>query len=70
VVPLWDKIVLLPLIGTLDSERTQMVMENRLNYLVRSGAEIAIIDIMGVPTVNQPELADCGRCSEDLSTVR
>jgi len=52
VVQLWDKIVLLPLIGTLDSERTQMVMENLLNYLVRSGAEIAIIDIMGVPTVD------------------
>jgi len=52
VVELWDKIVLLPLIGTLDSERSQMVMENLLNHIVRSGAEIAIIDIMGVPTVD------------------
>src|SRR5262249_44458262 len=52
VVELWDKIVLLPLIGTLDSERSQMVMENLLNYIVKSGAEIAIIDIMGVPTVD------------------
>ena len=52
VVELWDKIVLLPLIGTLDSERSQMVMENLLNYIVQSGAEIAIIDITGVPTVD------------------
>src|SRR5262245_19687909 len=50
VVKLWDKIVLLPLIGTLDSERSQMVMENLLYYIVKSGSEIAIIDIMGVPT--------------------
>ena len=52
VVQLWDKILALPLIGTLDSERTQTVMENLLNNIVQSGAEIAIIDITGVPTVD------------------
>jgi len=52
VVELWDKILALPLIGTLDSERTQTVMENLLNHIVKSGAEIAIIDITGVPTVD------------------
>jgi rsbT co-antagonist protein RsbR len=52
VVQLWDKILALPLIGTLDSERTQTVMENLLNHIVRTGAEIAIIDITGVPTVD------------------
>jgi len=52
VVQLWDKILALPLIGTLDSERTQTVMENLLNNIVQSGAEIAIIDISGVPTVD------------------
>ena len=52
VVELWDKILALPLIGTLDSERTQTVIENLLNHIVKSGAEIAIIDITGVPTVD------------------
>jgi len=52
VVELWEGIILLPLIGTLDSERTQQVMENLLNYIVKSGAEIAILDITGVPTVD------------------
>jgi rsbT co-antagonist protein RsbR len=52
VVELWDKIVALPLIGTLDSERTQTVMENLLNHIVQFGAEIAIIDITGVMTVD------------------
>src|SRR5262245_6454344 len=52
IVQLWNKILALPLIGTLDSERTQTVMENLLNNIVQSGAEIAIIDITGVPTVD------------------
>jgi rsbT co-antagonist protein RsbR len=52
VVQLWDKVLALPLIGTLDSERTQTVMENLLNHIVKSGAQIAIIDITGVPTVD------------------
>ena len=52
VVQLWDGILALPIIGTLDSARTQMVMENLLQRIVSSGAEIAIIDITGVPTVD------------------
>ena len=52
VVQLWDRIVCLPLIGTLDSGRTQTVMETLLQKIVETGAEIAIIDITGVPTVD------------------
>jgi len=52
VVRLWDGILALPLIGTLDSERTQVVMQNLLEAIVSNGAAIAIIDITGVPTVD------------------
>jgi rsbT co-antagonist protein RsbR len=52
VVKLWQGIVALPLIGTLDSARTQVVMENLLQAIVDQAAEIAIIDITGVPTVD------------------
>jgi rsbT co-antagonist protein RsbR len=52
VVKLWDGVLALPIIGTLDSERTQVVMENLLQTIVDIGAEIAIIDITGVPTVD------------------
>jgi rsbT co-antagonist protein RsbR len=52
VVELWDSILALPLIGTLDSERTQVVMESLLQKIVATGATIAIIDITGVPTVD------------------
>jgi rsbT co-antagonist protein RsbR len=52
VVRLWEGILALPLIGTLDSSRTQIVMESLLEEIVTSGAEIAIIDITGVPTVD------------------
>src|SRR5215471_18890059 len=52
VVKLWDGILALPLIGTLDSQRTQVVMENLLQEIVDTEAEIAIIDITGVPTVD------------------
>src|SRR5580765_8281151 len=52
VVTLWDGVLALPLIGTLDSARTQVVMENLLQRIVDSGASIAIIDITGVPTVD------------------
>jgi rsbT co-antagonist protein RsbR len=52
VVKLWDGILALPLIGTLDSERTQVVMENLLQSIVEQSAQIAIIDITGVPTVD------------------
>jgi rsbT co-antagonist protein RsbR len=52
VVSLYDGILALPLIGTLDSERTQIVMENLLQGIVSTEASIAIIDITGVPTVD------------------
>ena len=52
VVRLWDGILALPLIGTLDSSRTGIVMENLLQAIVDEEAEIAIIDITGVPTVD------------------
>jgi rsbT co-antagonist protein RsbR len=52
VVNLWDGVLGLPLIGTLDSARTQVVMENLLQRIVDTGARIAVIDISGVPTVD------------------
>jgi rsbT co-antagonist protein RsbR len=52
VVQLWDRILALPLIGTLDSARTQVVMESLLQRIVDTEAAIAIIDITGVPTVD------------------
>jgi len=52
VVQLWDGVLALPLIGTLDSARTQMVMENLLQSIVETGSAIAIIDITGVPLVD------------------
>jgi rsbT co-antagonist protein RsbR len=52
VVKLWDGVLALPLIGTLDSSRTQVVMENLLESIVQHEADIAIIDITGVPTVD------------------
>jgi rsbT co-antagonist protein RsbR len=52
VVSLWQGILALPLVGTLDSARTQIVMENLLQKIVETGAGIAIIDITGVPTVD------------------
>jgi rsbT co-antagonist protein RsbR len=52
VVMLWDGIVALPLIGTLDSARTQVVMESLLQEIVRTNSRTAIIDITGVPTVD------------------
>ncbi len=52
VITLWDGILALPLIGTLDSARTQVVMENLLQRVVETGSTLAIIDITGVPTVD------------------
>jgi rsbT co-antagonist protein RsbR len=52
VVQLWDGVLALPLIGTLDSRRTQSVMEALLQRIVETGSEFAIIDITGVPTVD------------------
>jgi len=52
VVKLWDGILALPIIGTLDSGRTQVVMENLLQEVVSTNSKFAIIDITGVPTVD------------------
>jgi rsbT co-antagonist protein RsbR len=52
VVTIWDGILALPMIGTLDSARTQIVMETLLQKIVETGSSIAIIDITGVPTVD------------------
>jgi rsbT co-antagonist protein RsbR len=52
VVKLWDGVLALPMIGTLDSSRTQVVMENLLQRIVDTGADVAILDITGVPTVD------------------
>ena len=52
VINLWDGILALPVIGTLDSARSQVVMESLLQRIVETGSSIAIIDITGVPTVD------------------
>jgi rsbT co-antagonist protein RsbR len=52
VVRLWDNILALPLIGTLDSARTQIVMQNLLDGIVQTRSDYAIIDITGVPVVD------------------
>jgi len=52
VIRVWDGVVALPIIGTLDSSRTQIVMENLLQQIVDSGSSIAILDISGVPAVD------------------
>src|ERR1700722_18294410 len=52
VVKLWEGVLALPLIGTLDSNRTQVVMESLLQKIVETGAEVAILDITGVLTVD------------------
>ena len=52
VVKLWDGVLALPIIGTLDSARTQVVMENLLQSVVATNSKYAIIDITGVPTVD------------------
>ncbi|MEU4799068.1 STAS domain-containing protein [Streptomyces sp. NPDC023327] len=52
VVRLWDKVLAVPLIGSLDTTRTQVVMENLLQAIERDEAQVAIIDITGVPTVD------------------
>jgi|GEM_PF-4565356 len=57
VIKLWDGILALPMIGTLDSARTQVVMETLLQRIVETGSEVAIIDITGVPTILKNSLA-------------
>jgi len=52
VIQVWDGVVALPIIGTLDSARTQVVMENLLQQIVETGSTIAILDISGVPAVD------------------
>ena len=52
VVKLWEGVLAVPMIGTLDSSRTQIVMEALLQRIVETGSELAIIDITGVPTVD------------------
>jgi rsbT co-antagonist protein RsbR len=52
VIRVWDGILALPIIGTLDSARTQVVMENLLVEIVESGSSLAILDISGVPAVD------------------
>ena len=52
VIRIWDGILALPIIGTLDSARTQVVMENLLQEIVASSSTIAILDISGVPAVD------------------
>ncbi|WP_299823692.1 STAS domain-containing protein [uncultured Pontibacter sp.] len=52
VIRVWDGILALPIIGTLDSARTQIVMENLLQEIVNTGSNIAILDISGVPAVD------------------
>lgn len=52
IITLWDKVLAIPIIGTLDSNRTQTIMENLLNQIVVSGSKIAIIDITGVSVVD------------------
>ncbi len=52
VVKLWDGILAMPIIGTLDSSRAMVVMESLLQEIVRSGSDVAILDISGVPTVD------------------
>jgi rsbT co-antagonist protein RsbR len=52
VVKLWEGVLAVPMIGTLDSSRTQLVMESLLQKIVETGSELAIIDITGVPTVD------------------
>ena len=52
VIKVWEGVLAVPLIGTLDSSRTQIVMEALLQAIVETGAKITILDITGVPTVD------------------
>ncbi|MBI9039273.1 MAG: STAS domain-containing protein [Bacteroidales bacterium] len=52
VSKVWDNVLILPVIGTLDSQRTQIMMENLLEKIVETGCTISILDITGVPTVD------------------
>ena len=52
VIRVWEGVIAVPLVGTLDSARTQLVMEKLLETLVATGADHAVLDITGVPTVD------------------
>lgn len=52
VIKVWDNLLVLPIIGTLDSQRTQRMMESLLQQIVATGSKIAILDITGVPVVD------------------
>jgi PAS domain S-box-containing protein len=52
IVQVWEGVVLVPLIGTLDSQRTQQLMERLLNRITETGSPVAVLDITGVPTVD------------------
>ena len=52
MVKLWEGVVAVPLVGTLDSGRAQVVMEKLLHTLIETGSTHAIIDITGVPAVD------------------
>ncbi len=52
VIQVWDRILAIPLIGILDSGRTQIIMENLLKEIANTGAQITILDISGVPAMD------------------
>ena len=64
VVEIWDRVVALPIIGTLDSDRAQRMMETLLEEVMRKGAEIVIMDISGVPVM------DTGVAQHVIKTVQ
>jgi len=68
VIRLWDGVIAVPLVGTLDSARTQLVMEKLLDTLVATGADHVVLDITGVPTVGT-EVALLDPASGELQIV-
>ena len=52
IVQVWDGVILVPLIGTLDSQRTQQLMERLLSRITETGSPVAVLDITGVPTID------------------
>ena len=69
VVKLWDGVLALPIIGTLDSARTQIVMESLLQAIVQTNSRVAIVDITGVPTVDTIVAQHLLKESEDVSPI-
>jgi len=52
VIQIWDGVLMAPLIGTLDSERTQKLMERLLERIVETNSAVALLDVTGVPTID------------------